>query len=486
MNTRVPLTVSILLIAAVNVVALGAAAFVFVQIELGRQFDSVLLTTARERILAVARLIALDLSETEPADRDRMLQRHAEAHRITLLLFRNDGIRIAGPSLSMPREVLDQMTRRPVGPEARRGQAPPAGRGATPEPGDRVPPLPSTPPFLVTAEGPYKYWVGVRLPVSAPGSESPVPGTLVFASATLLGNPFYFQPLPWLGIVATTLAVTALCWLPFVRRLTRAIGELTRATSEIAEGRFDIQVRSRRRDEVGQLARSIERMSGQLKTLIAGQKRFLGDAAHELRSPLARMAVAVGLLDRRADEGTRRHLDDLQEDVELMTRLTDELLAFARSELAVANVQLVPTSVVDAVARAVRLEGADADVRIDVDPDYRVRAEPDLLFRAISNLVRNAVRYAASAGPIVVRAFGDGDHVRISVADHGPGLPPGDLEAVFSPFYRPEISRDRQTGGAGLGLAIVRSAVEACRGSVVCRNLSPCGLEVSIRLPHVS
>ena len=98
-------------------------------------------------------------------------------------------------------------------------------------------------------------------------------------------------------------------------------------------------------------------------------------------------------------------------------------------------------------------------------------ADPDLLSRAVSNLLRNAVQQAASEGPIWVRSVRDGDQACIVVADEGPDVPEGDLQAMFTPFHRPEASRDRRTGGAGLGLAIVRTAIEACGGSVACRNL---------------
>ena len=109
-------------------------------------------------------------------------------------------------------------------------------------------------------------------------------------------------------------------------------------------------------------------------------------------------------------------------------------------------------------------------------------AQPEYLLRSLANLVRNAIRYASHAGPITVSATERGNEVTIVVADHGPGLPDSELESVFRPFYRPEFARQRETGGAGLGLAIVRSCIEACGGAVSCRNRSPKGLEVAIRL----
>ena len=114
--------------------------------------------------------------------------------------------------------------------------------------------------------------------------------------------------------------------------------------------------------------------------------------------------------------------------------------------------------------------------------DIAVLANPEYLLRAISNLVRNAIRYAGSAGPIVLSAQNKGDDTVITVSDSGPGIPDNALEEVFAPFFRLERSRSRDTGGTGLGLAIVKACVEACKGSVRAHNRKPSGLEVEIRL----
>ena len=109
-------------------------------------------------------------------------------------------------------------------------------------------------------------------------------------------------------------------------------------------------------------------------------------------------------------------------------------------------------------------------------------ANPDYLFRALSNLVRNAIRYASRAGPISVSARSEEGEAAITVADHGPGVPDTALEDLFTPFFRLEASRNRDSGGTGLGLAIVKASVEACKGTVRARNRRPAGLEVEIRL----
>jgi two-component system sensor histidine kinase CpxA len=122
-------------------------------------------------------------------------------------------------------------------------------------------------------------------------------------------------------------------------------------------------------------------------------------------------------------------------------------------------------------------------VETHLDERTDVLAHPEYLFRSLANVVRNAIRYAGDFGPIVISAQEKDGMVSITVADQGPGIPEAELESVLKPFYRPELARQRETGGVGLGLAIVQTCIEACGGTIHCRNRSPKGLEVEIKLP---
>ena len=177
---------------------------------------------------------------------------------------------------------------------------------------------------------------------------------------------------------------------------------------------------------------------------------------------------------------------DLREDVEQINTLVDDVLSFSRATrrpIAPAIADVVLTEVVE---RVVEREGAAVAIATAIDPKLAVRADPDLLFRALSNVVRNAARYAGAAGPIEISAVRNGDVITLNVSDQGPGVPECEFDAIFEPFYRLEPARDRTTGGVGLGLAIVKSCIEACGGSVACRNRKPAGLEVEMRLPAAS
>jgi two-component system sensor histidine kinase CpxA len=303
---------------------------------------------------------------------------------------------------------------------------------------------------------------------------------------SFLGTPLFFDFKPWLGALAAAIAVFLLCWLPFIRGLSRSISRLTDNTGRIAQGDFENHLPENRRDEIGQLSISINRMAGRLAGFVTGQKRFLGDIAHELSAPIARIQFALGILEQRAGEDQSEALEDLREEIGQMSALVGELLSFSKAGLDAGSAALVATDIGPIAQQAVAREGASAQIAISIPDPVTAIAEPNLLLRALSNLVRNAVRYAAAEGPITVSARREGNAALIAVSDSGPGLPPDELDRVFTPFYRLDASRNRATGGAGLGLAIVKSCVEASGGTVQCRNREPHGLEVEIRLKAAS
>jgi len=465
---RLPLTTKIILLTLLNLALLSLVFVVFVRFQLQDEFESFLMSTARERILAVSRLLALDMQQTPSEGRTELLAQYSDTYKVTFLLTDTNARIIAGPPVSLPSDVTERVQ-----------------RGFRRRPPFQSPPLrrvmPLGPPFLVQTSGPLNYWVGVRIPIQDFPNGVTV-GTVLVASRTFFTNPFFFQGEPWLAIGAVSLAVSLLCWLPMVRGLTRSIQQMQHATSRIAEGQFDVQLTTKRQDELGSLSASINRMSKQLETFVHGQKRFLGDIAHELRSPLGRMQLVLGILERRAAPDDT-YVADLREEVQTMSQLTDELLAFAKAELKPEDVVLTAVDIAGAVQEAVRLEAKDSsNIRVEIEPALNATANEEYLVRAISNLVRNAVRYAGDAGPIVISARRVNHEVVLTVADSGPGVPEDALDKIATPFFRLEASRNRKQGGTGLGLAIVRSCVEACRGSVSFRNREPHGLEVTIKL----
>lgn len=514
MNPRFSLSTKFALLALLNVAMLAVVFVIFVRWQLSEEFESFLMTTARERIGTVSRSLALELQQHDRAQWSKVLDQYSNEHGVTFALYRNDDTLIAGPKLDMPAVVVERLVRPPQrggfgggGGLFREWKGPPPQTVLDPNnPRERelksaeaelrqryiryVPYFNPSPPFLTIAEGDVPYWIGVRMliPPNGPNtSDEPVRATLLIVSSTFYSNPFFFQLKPWLTIGALAIAVSFLCWLPLVHGLTKSTAQMMRATSEIAEGNFDVHVSDARGDELGSLGSAINRMSARLATFTRGQKRFLGDVAHELRSPLARMQLALSILERKAGPDGQGYVRDLMEDVETMAGLTDELLAFAKAELSAGSIKLEPVTVLDAVQRAVRAEAREgATVDVNVAPGIAIMADSEFLFRSISNLLRNAVRYAGTDGPIQISAERRGNQVRVSVADSGPGVPEDALQKLFTPFFRIDASRNRRTGGTGLGLAIVRSCVEACHGSVECHNRKPSGLEVVMTFPSAA
>jgi two-component system sensor histidine kinase CpxA len=506
MKTRFSLSAKILLLSSLNLLLLGVVFAIFVRVQYRFDLSSLLLSPGRDRVLAVSRGVALQLFETDRAEWDRVLASYQPTTHASAWLFDEEGQQVAGALVTLPPAVLAALKQeqdRPLsppdmGPDSelwRRGDggvaredpgAPDAGRmPETPRPPGRHhhPPPPPFPVFLIRTTAPTRYWVGVHVPIFDRSRMMPEETTLVWGFSSLWTNRFFFDYRPWLAAVLVVIVVSGACWLPLIQGLTRSILQLKVATETLAQGELETRVALGRRDELGQLSEAINRMAERLAGFVHGQRRFLSDVAHELCSPLARIQVSLGILEQRAQDDQKPYVEGVQEEVGHMSNLVNELLLFSRAQLNPAEVPLVRLNLRGAVMRVVEREAPDQDsVKIQIDPHLAVLVHPEYFARSLANVVRNALRYAGNAGPIEVSAREKDGMVSIAITDNGPGLPEAELENVFRPFYRPELARQRETGGVGLGLAIVRTCVEACEGTVVCRNRSPHGLEVEIRV----
>ena len=339
------------------------------------------------------------------------------------------------------------------------------------------------PKFIVRAGHPPVYWIGVRIPLPTDDGRPGPPATLLLVVPSLSSGGLLLDVTPWLWVGAAVLACSVLLWLPLVRGITRSIREMTGAAGQMAQGQFGTRLDTARRDELGRLGESLNHMAGRLGEYVTGQKRFLGDIAHELCSPLARMEMALGVLEQRAGADQHGHVNDVREEVRHMSSLVNELLSFTKAGLRAKDIALNAVPLAALCARVIAREALEkSDITVDVDAGVSVLADPDLLARAVANVLRNAVRYAGDAGPIIITATVRGADVTLAITDRGPGVPPETLHRLFDPFYRPETARTREGGGTGLGLAIVKSCVEACGGSVAVKNAQPRGLEVTMTL----
>jgi two-component system, OmpR family, sensor histidine kinase CpxA len=330
--------------------------------------------------------------------------------------------------------------------------------------------------FMLTAGEPRLYWAGVHLE----NASGRFPMTLFLASDSLRGGGLFFEYVPLLWLGGAILLGSALLWLPFVHGLTSTVRRLTRSAEMIAEGNFETPAETSRSDELGRLHNAHRHMAQRLDGYVTGQKRFLGDTAHELLSPLARLEVALSILEQHATEGDRAYTERALGEVRHMSTLVQELLTFSKSALAGPAVKLEPIALASLARDAAQREGGDAQIEIAISEEMRVLGVPVLLARAVGNVVRNAVRYAGS--PIRITAELRDGRVHLTISDQGPGVPADSIPRIFDPFFRPDTSRTSDTGGTGLGLAIVKTCVEASGGTVSARNGTPRGFEIEIVL----
>jgi len=506
MKLSFPLYVKMLVWFFLNLVLLVFIGLLFFKAQFHLGLDTLFLGQARERIQSVANVINTELNQTSKTNWNAILQRFSDAYHVRFCLFGMDGNQLAGPPTLIPMEVQDRLQRplRANGP-MRRNRAlvttpdqitaypPPTAPPPTseyPQRGNgahnrfRGPPQQRNQPagedhipFLI--QTPNGYWAAI------PIDQSPAPAMLL-ASSDSFGTLFVDYR-PWMAVGISSILISILFWLPLARGLTHSISQITRATEEIAAGRFDTQVAIKRRDELGRLASAINQMADRLKGFVTGQKRFLGDTAHELCSPIARMQLSIGILEQKTPQTNMPQVEDLKEEIQHMSSLVNELLAFSRASLQPATIKLQPVNLLKILDQAIQREiPPETKIITTINENVFVLATPDLLLRSISNILRNSVRYAGQASPIQIKSETSNAITTITITDCGPGIPPESIQKIFDPFYRPEISRDRKSGGVGLGLAIVKTCVESCKGTVTCKNLSPTGLEVSIHLPTAS
>jgi len=313
------------------------------------------------------------------------------------------------------------------------------------------------------------------------------------------GRGAFFGPhdIPGLGILIAVISSGLVCYL-LAWSMTSPVARLRKAAQSLAAG--DLTARSGapmpgRRDELAELTRDFDRMAERIESLVESQSRLLKDVSHELRSPLARLSVALGLAQQKAGPEVEASLNRIEIEADRLNQLIQRLLTIARLESGTDGIRKTKLSLrelVDHVARDAEYEtpGRGCKVSANGADGFLVEGDPELLHSAIENVVRNATRYAAKGTVVEIRLEWQmnekGAEAVIRVLDSGPGVPNEDLERILQPFYRLDDARNRQTGGAGLGLSIADRAVRLHGGHLRASNRPEGGLEVEIRIPVVS
>ncbi len=305
-------------------------------------------------------------------------------------------------------------------------------------------------------------------------------------------RPLGAQPLRDLGV---GVVISGIVCFGLARYLTAPIGRLRVAAQQLSKG--DLSVRAgkeneRRRDEIAELVGDFDKMAAQIQSLVNAQKRLIGDVSHELRSPLTRINLALEPIRKIENPSVARAIERIELETVRLDEMVRKLLTLSRLE---AEGQLIQKS---------ELQLGEILNEVVADTDFEAQAEQrrvvlcrlelcyvlgnkDLLRSALENVITNAIRYTRAGTDVEVALYSVGTtEVRtatVKVRDHGPGVPEESLEALFRPFYRLDDSRERKTGGVGLGLAITRQAVTLHGGNVEAANAPDGGLEITITLP---
>jgi two-component system sensor histidine kinase CpxA len=278
------------------------------------------------------------------------------------------------------------------------------------------------------------------------------------------------------------------CYL-LTRYLTAPILHLRKAAQQIAAG--DLSTRASatmepRKDELGDLVTDFDAMAARIEALVSRQRQLISDVSHELRSPLARLNVALDLARQR--KGDDPAFDQAEQDTALLNEMIGRLLTIARLDVSTQQLPMTAVNLTELISQVVRdanfeLQSPQDRIQVAADSNFFVHGNPELLHSAIENVVRNAIHYTDPGTPVEIRMALDQTLVRIEVRDHGPGVPESELANIFRPFYRVAEARDRQSGGAGLGLAIADRVIRTHGGTIQARNAGPKGLIIEILLP---
>jgi two-component system sensor histidine kinase CpxA len=277
---------------------------------------------------------------------------------------------------------------------------------------------------------------------------------------------------------------------------TRPVIRLRNAANQLSRGRLSTRVKESRwssfleGEEFEGLVKDFNHMAERLESLVDAQKLLLRDVSHELRSPLARLSLALELAREDADPTMNTHLNRIEREAERLNQLIGQLLTLSSMEAAETLDkpervslndllrQLLPDAEYEAKQRG-------AGVVLQANSDCAVDGRRELLYRAVENVVRNAIRYTTADSRVEISLKKDhaGEMALIEVSDRGPGIPESELQTIFRPFYRIDLARAAQTGGFGVGLAIAERAIKLHNGRIRASNRSGGGATVQISLP---
>ena len=287
-----------------------------------------------------------------------------------------------------------------------------------------------------------------------------------------------------LSALAISLVVLTLFSLLVTLSITRPLNRLRGAVHDLGQASYQqnsLAQLANRRDEFGVLATDFNRMGSRLQSLIGSQRQLLRDVSHELRSPLARLRIALALAERAEAQQREALWPRLTRECDRLEDLISEILALARVDAEHASAETVDINMLlGGVRKDAQLSAAEIDVRIDAKPGLTLQGWPTLVERAVDNLLRNALRFSPADRPVEINAGLRNGQIEIAIRDHGPGVPTEHLAQLGEPFFR---APGQTSAGHGLGLAIARRAAERHGGSLQLSNHPAGGFVAKLELP---
>jgi two-component system sensor histidine kinase CpxA len=300
--------------------------------------------------------------------------------------------------------------------------------------------------------------------------------------------PFWLAS-QWMQL-ALALTISGLMSLLLTWSLVRPIEKLRQTVRALARGTLNARAGSsvsRRSDEIGELGRDFDDMATRIEDLVSAQQRLLSNVSHELRSPLTRLQVAMGIVRQKAPEGLDRALDRIERESDRLENMIAQILKLSRFENDMQRVEWRPIELDDIVRKVVedaRFEAEPRQIKIlaQIDGPLQMSGDAELLHSTLDNVVRNALRFSPTDGTIRIALTQSTGQVNLTISDEGPGVPEDKLARLFDPFYR----LDQTNPGAGLGLNIALQAVQLHEGKIQAVNNQPHGLTVIIDIPKVA
>ena len=296
-----------------------------------------------------------------------------------------------------------------------------------------------------------------------------------------------------------SVAISGMVILVLAFLLTRPIQRLREAARRMARGELSARASKHKgkpassgTDEIGALVADFDHMAERLESQVAAQRLLLRDVSHELRSPLARLSVALELARDEAAAEMTPHLDRIERETNNLNQLIGQLLSLSQMESAQRIADVKPVALRPILERLVADAGYEAQtshctVVLNRAADCTISGNAELLHRALENIVRNAIHYTAEGTQVEIsldcEPVGQGREAVVQVMDRGSGVPEEQLQAIFKPFYRLDYARERSTGGSGVGLAIAERAIRLHSGRLSAANRPGGGLTVEVRIP---